>query len=509
MTAATTVEPALAIRNLSKQFPGQLALDSVSLDLFAGEVHGLIGENGSGKSTLIKCLAGYYEPEPGAEIVFGSEDITAEGGTRSRESGLAFVHQDLGLFPTLSVAENLAIGRGGYETGAIGAISWRKQRAAARRVLAEYGLQVSPDVQVQHLSLADQTLVAIARALSNTSGEGAVLVLDEPTASLPDAQAQRLFAHIRALTAKGVAVLYVSHRLEELFELTTRITVLRDGRKVDTFLTEDLTEPALVRLIVGGEPTALYPEQRAVVGLEPLLEVTGLSGKRVQGASFTLHPGEILGVAGLLGSGRSELGRLLFGAQKSSSGAIVLDGTALSLRTPRDAVDAGVCYVPEDRRAAGAVQSMTLGENLTLTSIGRLTRLGTVMRRRERRYARKLADEYGVKPPNIDRRISAFSGGNQQKAVLAKWLSGNPRLVILDEPVNGIDIGARADVYALVEQAAVAGSGVIMISSEIADLVQLCNRILVMRHGNLVADLRGPEKTHDNVMNWAFMGRAS
>lgn len=499
--------PVLSIRGLSKQFAGQTVLEDVSLELYPGEIHAVIGENGSGKSTLIKCLAGYYEPEPGAEIELAGEVVEGDAAARLQDGALAFVHQDLALIPTLSVTENLALGSGGFETGNAGPIPWRREGRKAVEILRAHGLEVAPETRIQHLSLADQTLVAIARALTG-SHSGSVLVLDEPTAALPQADVERLLGHLRALAAKGVAILYVSHRLDELFAVSDRITVLRDGRKVGTFQTGELDERSLVRHIVGGEPARLYPDSRPTVGGEPLLKVHGLTGNRLRDASFEIMPGEIVGLAGLIGSGRSELARLLFGAQEPVAGAIELNGTVLHLKSPRDAVRAGICYVPENRRLEGSIQSMTLGENLTVTDLKRFTRMGRLQRRAERTRAEELVAQFKIRPPQVNRRFATLSGGNQQKAVLAKWLSLSPDLILLDEPVNGIDIGARSEVYGIIEQAAEGGAGVLMISSEIDDLTQLCARVLVLRRGSIVAELQGTEKNRDQIMNLAFTGRA-
>lgn len=497
--------PVLSVRHLTKRFPGQLALSDVELDLHAGEVHALIGENGSGKSTLIKCLAGFYEPEPGSQVVLDGAVIEHGDTARLRDGGIAFVHQDLGLIPTMSVLENLLVSHG-YAQGRVRQIRWRSERRRVRELLREYGLAIDPDTMVRHLSVADQTLVAIVRALTTARRSARVLVLDEPTAALPHGEVRRLFAWLEQLKQRGVAMLYVSHRLDELFEISERITVLRDGRRVGTFETGRMTEPELIRHIVGGEPSALYPDHEADVGREPLLQVSGLSGNRLADVSLSVRPGEIVGVAGLLGSGRSELARLLAGVQRRATGTVALDGRKLELKTPAEAIAAGICLVPEDRRADGSVQSMTLAENLTLTGLRKLTRGGVLRRRAERARAAALAQEYFVRPPDLDRRFGAFSGGNQQKAVLAKWLSLDPQLIVLDEPVKGIDIGARAEVYSLIERQAERGAAVLMISSEVDDLTQLCDRVLVLRAGVLVGELAGASKTKDNILNLALSG---
>ncbi|WP_284991648.1 sugar ABC transporter ATP-binding protein [Arthrobacter sp. efr-133-TYG-120] len=489
MKTADSPRTVLTVRGLSKTFVGQKALDAVDLELRAGEVHALLGQNGCGKSTLIKCLAGFHHPDDGAEITLDGTPITLPfEPARAAAMGLVFVHQDLGLIPNLSITENFEASKR-YSVGLFSKIRWSKMRANTIAELALLGHpDLDPDTPVGRLPIAQQTIVAIARALSS-AGEGAkILVLDEPTAALPDSEAALLFKAVRRVVDRGVAVLYVTHKLEELAAFADRATILRDGRNVETVEIADTDRDRLVRLIVGRDVEAV-PQARGpgATGRE-LLDVRGISGKRLRDVSFKIGAGEIIGVAGMLGSGRSELARILFGAQEPVSGTISVNGKECRFRTPRDAVARKIALIPENRRRDGGVLDMSVGQNLTMTSIGRFWRGLNLSKSSERTWVSQKIGEYDVRPASSGRLFKVLSGGNQQKVVIAKWLETDPDIVIFDEPVQGVDIGARAEIFDLINKAAERGAAVVLISSEIEQMIALSHRILILRHGRIVAD---------------------
>ncbi|HEX3736536.1 MAG TPA: sugar ABC transporter ATP-binding protein [Solirubrobacterales bacterium] len=486
---------------MSKSFPGQKALDDFSIDIRPGEVHALVGENGSGKSTLIRCLAGYQAPDPGAAVEARGAPIEVPYSTAEAHArGLRFVHQDLGLVPSLTVAENLALGFG-FETGRGSRIRWRREWQRVARLLEEFGHgEISPRAEVRSLSPSEQTIVAIVRGIQDVMEDGVLLVLDEPTASLPDAEAERLFDVIRSVQARGLGVMLTTHRLDEVFRLAGRVTVLRDGRSQGTFDVADLSEADLVTLIVG-KTLELGRRLRPVppAGGDVVLEAKSLCGPRVADFDLTLRAGEIVGIAGLLGSGRSELARLLSGAQRPTAGEVTLDGHAVRFASPREAIAAGVVLVPQDRRYMGSFQSLSLLENITAIQTGRYWRGGRFARGEERRAVGTLIEEFDVQPPRLSRRFGAFSGGNQQKAVIAKAMSVSPRLVVLDELTQGVDVGSRATIHELLVRQADAGAAALVISADFDDLVAICDRTLIMAEGRLRGELVGDRQTRPEI----------
>ncbi|MEA2492695.1 MAG: ribose transport system ATP-binding protein [Thermoleophilaceae bacterium] len=491
---------------MSKTFPGQRALSDFSLEIKPGEIHGLVGENGSGKSTFIKCLAGYHQPDHGAEVeVNGGPLPTKYAPSQARAFGLTFVHQDLGLIPTLSVAENLALGRG-FATGPGGWIRWRVEQRRARALLARVTDRVSPRVLVRDLSRADQTFVALARVMQDD--DMTVAVFDEPTAALTAADIPRLFAAIRELSARGVAVIYVSHRLAEILDLTERVTVLRDGHITATFPTNSVDQEQLVRHIVGRDSVVTRERplgEAAERTAAPALSVSGLTGAGVEDVSLDIYPGEIVGLAGLLGSGRTELANLLFGVTQSTAGTIRVAGEQVTIKQPADAIRHGIALVPEDRLSLGSFQTLSVSDNVTLLKVDKFTRFARrLSRSRERRYAQEILEEFQVRPRVPERQLRFLSGGNQQKAILGKWMHEHPRVLILDEPTQGIDIGAKAEVARLIQRAARAGVAVLVIDSELENLVTICDRIAVMREGQLVDELDAGSLSRERILQSAF-----
>ena len=489
----------LSVRRLSKSFGGNVVLHDVSFDLRPGEIHALVGENGSGKSTFITCIAGSHQPAPEAEIVLcGKKLAIPYGPPDALRHGFGFVHQNLGLVPTLTVSENLALSRG-FQTAPGAIVRWGAERERANRGLATFGAHIDPDSRIMDLSQADKTLVAIARGLDAGDGPRRVLVLDEPTAALPYDEVELLFAALRKLARQGVGMIYVSHRLGEVLTLADRVTALRDGHVVATVPVAHLDERKLVSLIVGRSLSTFRAEPETAAGRETILEVKGLCGRRVRDMSFSIAAGEIVGVAGLLGSGRSELGRLLFGAQQATGGHIRFLGRDVRAHRPADALSLGIGYVPEDRLGKGGIGAMTVADNLTLPDLGEFWRFGFLSRQREKKAARDLIRRYRIRPADPDARFSSLSGGNQQKAIIARALRLKPRLLILDEPVQGVDIGSKLEIYDLIRDVAQAGTAVIVIDADFEELSRLCSRLMVLREGRLAAQLEGSQRTHDSI----------
>lgn len=484
---------------MSKAFSGNLALNDFNVTLMPGEIHALVGQNGCGKSTLVKCLSGYYVPEPGAVIeVAGTvlaPPFTPESATRV---GLRFVHQDLGLIPQLKVMENLALGNG-FATNAIGSIDWAEERARSTEILERLDSPILPDVEVASLSMASRAMVALGRAIGTSSRGVSVVVLDEPSASLPMAEVGVLHDVIRRVAAAGVAVLIVSHRMPEVFELADRVTAMRDGRCVGTYDTSSLTHDRLAEIIVGRQIVQQVGDVAAAVARDrrKRVEIAGLTGGIVSDLSVSLEHGEIVGLAGLRGSGRSTAARLIAGVQVRTAGSIVLDGNVVPSDTVSGAVESGIAYVPEERKAQAAFGSMSVAENLLLPQMGRFSSGGLSLSKRSmRREASRLIAEYDIRPPHPEASMSALSGGNQQKVVLARWMSMNPILMVLDEPVQGVDIGAKVEIFDMIKSAAAKGMAFIVVDSDMENLSKICHRILVMTEGSVVSEIR-PPAVHD------------
>lgn len=489
----------LVLHGLSKTFPGQVALAGADLELRPGEVHALLGQNGSGKSTLIKILAGFHQPDPGAEASVNGEPLTLGSAFAAQHAGLRFIHQDLGLVPSLDVVDNLALGQG-YR--ARWWLSDRHEAAAAEALLAELDTVLDVRTPVSRLSAAERTIVAVARALRGGLSAKGVLVLDEPTASLPGAEVDRLFRLIRTISSRGTAVLYVTHRMGEVFEIADRVTVLRDGRRVLTAPVEEVDHESLVAHIVGRPLDDFYPDpptpDRTV-----LIEVEGLATARLRGLSFRVHRGEILGIAGITGSGREEVAPALFGALPWDAGRISVDGRTYNEMNPAAAIACGIAYLPHDRKRESAIPSLTVRENLTLPSL-RPGAGGWLGVRRERADAEGWLDRLDVRPSRPERVFSTLSGGNQQKVVIARWLRCGARTLVLDEPTQGVDVGAKTMIYQTLTEAARAGTALVVASSDAEELARLCDRVLVLRDGTIGAELHGTGLTVDRLSQQAL-----
>jgi ribose transport system ATP-binding protein len=494
----------LVIRNMSKTFPGTRALDGVDFDVERAEVHALVGQNGSGKSTLIKCLAGYHAPDPGTTVMLKGEEIHLRDTAASRHAGFRFVHQDLGLVSTLSTVENLALGRG-YATGFGGRIRWRQERKRAKEMIQDLGYSFDVGRPVIELAAAERTGVAIARALDHFE-EAKLLVVDEPTATLPRSEVTILFEAILRVKERGLGVIYVSHRLEEIFALCDRVTILRDGKLAGTRRTSELDETKLVSIMLGGEELRPPGERHEVPDRQRILEVESLYGTSVNGVSLRGNGGEVLGIAGLTGSGRDEILSLIFGAVPRE-GDVRVDGDLVKA-DPAHSMNVGVALVPADRHRLGSAQTMTVRENCTMTDLSRhASKLGVVRRRAERAEVQKWVEDLDVRPPRSEATLGSLSGGNQQKVVMAKWLRLPPRVLLLDEPTQGVDIHAKAMIHELVRDVAGKGSAVIIASGDDNELADVCDHVLVMRDGAVVAEVHPEHLSADELGRLQLGGR--
>jgi rhamnose transport system ATP-binding protein len=481
MSPATT--PLLEVRGLEKSFPGVRALSDVSFSVMAGEVHALLGENGAGKSTLIKIVSGVFPPNAGQILIDGTErkfDLPED----ARRAGVATIYQELLLFPELTVAENIFMGHAPRAFG--GRLDWRAMRDRAEALLASLEIHDLPaDRVVGTLSVGNRQRVEILRALSH---DARLLIMDEPTAALTEPDVVRLFKIVRLLKARGVGIIYISHRLDEIFTLGDRVTVLRDGAYVGTREVANTNAGELVQMMVGREIDNLFPKVDAPIGA-PVLEVENLVRKpATRGVSLAVRAGEIVGLAGLVGSGRSELAQVVFGITPADSGVIRIGGQPVVVRSPGQARDLGIAYVPEDRGTQGLVRPMSVLHNFSLAALGSLSRLGFIDRAAERRLADDGVARFNVRTSSLEQISGKLSGGNQQKIVLGKWLANNPRLLILDEPTRGIDVGAKAEIHRLMSELARRGVAILLISSELPEVLGMSDRVLVMREGRFVAE---------------------
>ncbi|MDN3263172.1 sugar ABC transporter ATP-binding protein [Streptomyces sp. CSDS2] len=494
--------PVLALKGVSKSFGAVRALRDVSLELLPGEAHALAGENGAGKSTLIKTLAGVHRPDTGQVLLDGGP-VVLRGPGDARAAGIAVIHQEPTLFPDLSVAENIFLGRG--PTRALGRIDHKAVREATAALMRRLGVGLDPGRPARGLSIADQQLVEIAKALSF---DARVLIMDEPTAALTGSEAARLFGVVRALREQGAAVLFVSHRLQEIFEVCQKVTTLRDGARIATEPLAGMTEDDLIRRMVGRDLAELYPKRHVRVG-DVALSVRRLTREGVfTDVSFDVRRGEIVGLAGLVGAGRTEVARAVFGVDRRDAGEVEVAGRPLPNGAPSAAMAAGLALVPEDRRAQGLVMDLSVERNIGLTGLRTTARAGLVHRRAERRRALDWAVRLQVKYARIADAVSTLSGGNQQKVVLAKWLATAPKVLVVDEPTRGIDVGTKAEVHRLLGELAADGVAVLMISSELPEILGMADRVLVMHEGRITADLPRAAATEETVLA-AATGRAA
>lgn len=503
MTPSATIDdrPVLHVGSVSKTFPGQVALDDATLKVRPGRVHALVGQNGSGKSTLIKILAGYHTADAGATATLLGEPLDLGAGASSAH--IHVMHQDLGLVNSLTAVENLALGRG-FHTGAFGRVRWKAETARAQAALAALGAHFDPRIPVGQLSASERALVALARALEGWDDDGGgLLILDEPTASMARPDVSRLFQAVRRMCDRGAGVVFVSHRLDEVFEIADDYTVLRDGKVVASGLVSDLTRESLIELIVG-RAIAEHPPGDAsgdASGRDVVLAASGLWGMQLAGLDLTVCAGEIVGVAGLVGSGRDELPNLLFAARPRAAGTVTVRGRSVG-NDPFGAVRAGLALVPAERKRFGSIGQQTIRENISLARLRPLFRNGKLSRRAERIDVRTWVDRVELRPAEPERLFSTLSGGNQQKAVIARWLRTEPAALVLDEPTQGVDVGSKNTIHELLRAAARDGLAVLVCSSEAEELAALCDRVIVLGSGRSVAELRGQQLTADAVVQW-------
>lgn len=486
----------LKMEKIKKGFPGVQALDGVQFDLRKGEVHALLGENGSGKSTLIKVLAGIHEPDSG-EITVCGEKVKIKGVADSERLGISTVHQELVLVPEMTVAENMYMGR--EPLTKFGFVDFRQMNAQAAEVLNNFGSDISPTTKISSLSTAQQQVVEIAKALSNHSR---IIIMDEPTASLTQGEVENLFITINQLRDEGFSIIYVSHRMEELFRLTDRITVLRDGVYVGTVETKATTEDELIKMMIGRELEAHNKQYKETKDI--LLEVKGLSrGNKLKDINMVLRRGEVLGISGIVGAGRTELARVLFGIDADYTGSISIEGKEITIKSPTDAIEQGVALIPESRKEQGLVLMQTVGFNLTISVLSDFFKFVGYNSNKENSLIDDYVKKLRIKVSSKDQYAGKLSGGNQQKIVLAKWLATNPQILILDEPTRGIDIGAKTEIYSLIDSLSSRGIGVIVISSELPEITRLCDTVYVMYQGKMAARLEGKDIDQEKIIRYA------
>lgn len=489
----------LEMTDITKRFPGVLALDHCRFDLNSGEVHALIGENGAGKSTLMKILTGVYHKD-GGEIVYQGNKLSLHGPKDAQDLGICIIHQELNLMPHLTVAQNIFIGR---EESAFGHlfVDDKAQIRKTEELFQMLNVTINPREKVDDLTVAMQQIVEIVKALSYDSK---ILVMDEPTAALTQSEIKELFVMIEKLKKKGVGIVYISHRMEELFEISDRITVMRDGQYVGTRNTKETDVDEIIKMMVGR--VILKERRKAVTSSQNdvVLKVEHLNaGREVKDVSFSLRRGEILGFAGLMGAGRSEVARALFGADKVDSGEITVNGNKVHIQSPQDAVRLGIGYLSEDRKRYGLTLGMDIEENTVMANLKEYCTLGFVNTAKTARVAKEYVEKLNIKTPSIKQKTKNLSGGNQQKVIIAKWLNNNCDIFIFDEPTRGIDVGAKSEIYKLLDELAAQGKAIIMISSELPEILRMSHRVVVMCEGRITGELSGEEATQEAIMQLA------
>ncbi len=484
----------LEMRDISKEFPGVRALDCVKLEARAGEVHALMGENGAGKSTLMNILCGKLKMD-GGQILINGRDVDIRSIKTSIALGISMIHQELNFVPALTVAENIFLGKEPHRRWK----AWMNQSEMVRqaeRLLKDMEVQIPAQAKMMDLSVAQQQMVEIAKAISN---EAQIIVMDEPTSAITTEEVQILFRQIRKLKTQGAAIIYISHKMDEIFEIADRVTVLRDGKYIGEKKTEELEENELISMMVGRKVNELFPKEEARIG-EEVLRVEHLSGQRFEDVSFTLRKGEILGFAGLMGAGRTEIVRALYGLDKITSGEVYIHGKKAKINSVKAAINQGIGFVSEDRKLLGLVLGMTVRENITLTNLKKYCRLQFIKKKKEKQTAEEQIEKFAIKTPSQLQQAVNLSGGNQQKVVLAKALLSSPEIIILDEPTRGIDVGAKSEIHRMISGLAKAGKGIIMISSEMPEILGMSDRIIIVHEGRIKGELMRQEATQESIM---------
>jgi rhamnose transport system ATP-binding protein len=501
---ADNVRSILNLKNITKKFTGTLALSGVDFDLYPGEIHALVGENGAGKSTLIKIITGIHQPDSGA-IELSGDEVTFSDARASYDHGIAAIYQEASLFQDLTIAENIYMGHQEIRPFTRN-IKWGAMYRKASELINSLDVNLDPRALVRSLSIAEKQLVEIVKALS---ADARILIMDEPTAALTKEEIDYLFDIARRLRKEGTAIIFITHRLEEVFEIADRVTVIRDGNKVGTVDREHLDVDDLVRMMVGRNLKTLYPKEKAEIG-KTVLRVEGLSrAGEFKNVSFELRKGEIVGLAGLVGAGRTEVARTIFGVEKPEGGKIFLDGRQVKIENPRQAMEQGIGYLSESRGEFGLVLQMNITQNITIPILHAFTRFGWIHRENERREAMKFYRLLDIRASGLDQWVGSLSGGNQQKVSIAKWLAANAKILILDEPTKGIDVATKAAVHKLMSDLAGEGKAILMISSEIPEIIGMSDRILVMNEGVLVSEITRAEATQEKILTAALGEKSS
>ncbi len=482
----------LTLKNITKEFPGVKALDDVTINIERGTIHGLVGENGAGKSTLIKVLAGIYQPNKG-EIILDGKPCRFNSPIEARRAGISVVHQEIKLAEPLSVAENMFLGNVQLKNGLV---DWKGMRRRAQEIVEDLGMDIDINAQVSSLTVAKKQIVEIMHAINNNSR---ILIMDEPSAVLTDRELEVMFRIVKQLRDKGITIIYISHRLDEIFGLCSNVSVLRDGRHIDTIPVASVDRQGLINMMVGREMGQEYPKEVGNVG-GTILEVKNLSRGILQDISFEVKSGEVFGISGLVGAGRTELARAILGIDKPESGEVYVRGKKVHYRTFADAIRDGLGLIPEDRKLQGLVQIMSVKRNTTLVNMKRVLRAGVISSSLEEKLSKEYANKLHVVTPSMETEVQYLSGGNQQKVVIAKWLFQNSEILFLDEPTRGIDVGAKAEIYRLINRMAKEGKTIIMISSEMPELLGMCDRIMVMHEGHKMGELNAAEATQAKIM---------
>lgn len=492
------MEYILEMKDISKTFPGVKALDHVQLQIRAGEVHALMGENGAGKSTLMKILMGIYSKDEGGEILFNGQPYEVANPKEAMDHGVVMIHQELNPILDMSVFENIFVGR---ELRKHGLVDSKAEIREAQKLIEECGLHVSPKEKLRNLTVAQCQLIEIIKAISINAK---VIIMDEPTAAITEREVELLFGHIRRLKEKGVAIIYISHRMDEIFSICDRVSVYRDGHYIGSGETKDLTEAQLIKMMVGREITDVFPKLDAQIG-EVIFEAKNIvrADNKVKGVDLCVRKGEILGIGGLVGAGRSELVEGIFGMHELSSGEIYVKGKKVNVHSPRDIIKEGVALITEDRKVTGLNLSGSVNDNIAMVAIRKLVSNGLYNQNKARSASQEYIEKLNIKTPSGEQIVGNLSGGNQQKVVIAKWLLNDPDIIILDEPTRGIDVGAKRDIYLLLGQLVQQGKAVIMISSEIPELMGVCDRIMVMCEGNLSGEVTRDEFSQERIMTLA------
>ncbi|MCF8113046.1 MAG: sugar ABC transporter ATP-binding protein [Desulfotignum sp.] len=490
--------PIIEARKISKEFPGMLALDGVDFDLLSGEIHAIAGENGAGKSTLMHCLAGVHPPSKGNILVDG-KPVSLRNPHQSQGYGISTVFQEMALAPNMSVAENIYTNT--QPSNRIGLINFEKMYQDTERALDIFGVHINPAAPLKNYSVAIQQIVEIARAIEKNAR---VLILDEPTSAIGRAETQKLLQILKMLKSRDVGIIYISHKLNEVFAIADRITVLKDGKRVSTVHTKDTHPDAVVEMMIGRELSKMQPTRNNQARPGPLMNIENLNGNGFFNVSLTIRSSEILGIFGLTGSGRTELARAIFGADPVSSGTVSLNGSSVKITTPYQAMSMGIAFIPEDRKQDGLFLDMSIRENINAACLKELSGAIFMDTSKEIHLSEQAVGDLGIKATGIDQSVGMLSGGNQQKVLFAKWLARNPSMLIADEPTRGVDIGAKAEIHLLLRKLADQGAAVVMISSELPEILGMSDRIAVMREGSLVALLDRSQATEEIIASYAL-----